>query len=168
MIRGDLARFDGRSVSVLEGILRDHDPPTAALIDELLDALKDDETLVQAGASWLLREILARGCALGDAQFDRLAGSLEHIDDGFGRLHLCQALRHLRVSERHAESFAVFLRECLSSDNTFLRAWAPDGLFRLAEQHERFLGEATAAVEAALSDPAASVRARARRTLRGE
>lgn len=168
MIRSELARFDGRSVSVLEGILRDHDPPGTALIDAVLDAMRDDETLVQAGASWLLRETLARGCVLDDAQLDRLAGALEHTHDGFGRLHLCQALRHLRVPERHAEPFAVFLRECFSSGNTFLRAWAPDGLFRLAEQHERFLGEATAAVEAALSDPAASVRARARRTLRGE
>ena len=64
--------------------------------------------------------------------------------------------------------FAAFFRECLRSKNTFLRAWAADGLWRLADQHPPYESEARALIERALADPKASVRARARKILVGE
>jgi len=54
-----------------------------------------------------------------------------------------------------------------NSRNTFLRAWAPHTLFQLARQHREYAADAKAAVVRALTDPAPSVRARARRTLDG-
>lgn len=164
----DLSQFDGRGAAVLQDVFRANNPPSDEVLDTLVDVVGDDDVHMQTGASWLLRHYLAEGFALTTEQTARLASNLPRMHDGFGRLHLCQAIGHLRVSAAHAEAFADFMRESATSANTFLRAWAPHGFFRLALQHERYLEEARAMVVAALSDPAPSVRARARKTLSGE
>lgn len=164
----DLALFDGKAAAVLQDIFRANHPPSDDVLDTLVDVIGDEDRNMQTGASWLLRYYLADGFSLTAAQVARLASNLGAMHDGFGRLHLCQAIGHLDVPEAHAEAFADFMRTSAASKNTFLRAWAPDGFFRLAEQHDRFMEEANAMVVAALSDPSPSVRARARKTLAGE
>jgi hypothetical protein len=161
----DLAQFDGKGTAVLQDIFRANNPPSDGVLDALVDVLGDDDAHMQIGASWLLRAYLADGFRLTDTQVGRLASNLSGMHDGFGRLHLCQAIRDLSVPSTHADVFADFMRTSEASQNTFLRAWAPDGFFRLALQHDRYMDEARAMVVAALTDPAASVRARARKTL---
>ena len=161
----DLAQFDGKSTAVLQDIFQAHNPPSDGALDVLVDVLGDDDAHMQIGASWLLRAYLADGFRLTDTQVGRLASNLPGMHDGFGRLHICQAIRDLSVPSNQADVFADFMRASAASKNTFLRAWAPDGFFRLAEQHDRFMDEAKVMVVAALSDPAPSVRARARKTL---
>lgn len=166
-LRHDLAQFDGKAVAVLEDIFRANHPPSDAVLETLVDTLGDEDAAMQTGASWLLRRYLEAGFALTAAQTGRLASILPKMHDGFGRLHLCQAIGHLVVPSDHAGDVAHFIRSCAASGNTFLRAWAPDAFFKLAGQHDRFADEANAMVVAALSDPAPSVRARARKTLAG-
>lgn len=164
----DLAQFDGKAAAVLQDIFRANHPPSGDVLDTLVDVVGDDDAHMQTGASWLLRYYLADGFELTQAQVSRLASHLAGVHDGFGRLHLCQALRDLDVPSVDAEAFAEFIRDSAASRNTFLRAWAPDAFFRLALRHERYMDEARTMVVTALSDPAPSVRARARKTLADE
>lgn len=163
----DLARFDGKGVAVLEEI-KANTSPGQGVLETLIDIVGDDDKDMQTGASWLLRAYLADGSELASSQVGRLASNLLDMHDGFGRLHLCQAMDHIVVPRAHADVFADFFRSCQGTKNTFLRAWAPHGFFQLAQQFEEYRAEAMALVERALSDPAPSVRARARKTLAGE
>lgn len=165
----DLALFDGRNPEILQDVYHAHLPPSGEVLDALVDAVGDEDANMQTGASWLLRYYVQEGHALDSRQIGRLAGSLDAMPDGFGRLHLCHAIGPLTVPARHADAFAAFFRDSArTSANTFVRAWATHAFYRLAQQHDRFMAEARALVEAALTDPAASVRARARKTVSGE
>lgn len=163
-LHNDLARFDGKSIAVLEEI-KAREVPSPELLDTLITIAGREDQHMQTGATWLIRAFIEDGATLPGEQVGRLASILPGLHDGFGRLHLCQAMRRLEIPREDAPAFADFFRSCDGTSNTFLRAWAPYGLFRLALQHEEYLTEAVARVERALSDPAASVRARARKTL---
>ena len=160
----DLSRFDGKSLVELKSIKAARDSSSELLAD-LVEITGDDDKNMQIGATWLLRAYLEEGARLSAEQIGRLVLRLPTLHDGFSRLHICQSMRQIEVSARHAEAFAVFFRECLLSKNTFLRAWAPDGFCRLAARHPRYDAEVRVLIEKALADPAASVRARARKIL---
>lgn len=162
----DLSHFDGKSVAVLEAIKAGTEAGPD-LFDLLVVATGDEDKQMQTGAAWLLRAYLQDGGELSPEQVGSLAANLLDMHDGFGRLHICQAMDHITVPEEQAEAFADFFRSSQATKNTFLLAWAPHGFFRLALQHERYLDEARSMVESALTHSAPSVRARARKTLEG-
>ena len=141
---------------------------SSGLSGELGQITRDDDKNMRIGATWLLRAYLEEGARLSAGQVSRLVDALPTMADGFARLHICQVMREIDVPPRHAEAFAGFFRACSQSENTFVRAWAPDGFWRLADQHARYEAEARALIEKSLSDAKASVRARARKILAGE
>ena len=81
--------------------------------------------------------------------------------------HIAQCLGSIRIPSVSAPRFVEFLERGCGSNRPFQRAWSMDGLVRLAEQHGDYRPLAEAALAAGMSDPAASVRARARRILDG-
>ena len=151
--------YERHGVPGLEAVLGST-PPTRAWIDALLAACVDPECAVPA--TWLVRAYLQRGAELEPNQVATLLRSLARIGDDNARLHLCQLVVHLDVPARNAEQLARFLRSGVEGEHKLTRAWAVDGLQRLARQHARYRIEALAALERAERDPAASVRARAR------
>jgi HEAT repeat protein len=163
----DLSRFDGKDLTPLRDI-KARTPASPTLLGLLVDAVADDDTNAQVGGSWLLAAYLKDGVQLTKTQIGLLSQALGNMGDGFGRLHICQAAERITVPDEHADVFADFYRSSAKSDHTFLRAWAPSGLFHLASHHPVYMNEARDLVERALSDPAPSVRARARKTLAGE
>jgi len=162
-----LAEFDGKSSVTVESIKRSTEV-SPALLGELVEITGVDDTNMQIGATWLLRAYLEEGAQLDTEQVGRFGGLLIHLHDGFARLHVCQFTHLILIPTAQAEAFAEFFRACLRSKNTFLRAWAPSGFWRLAEQHPQYQTEARALIEEALGDPAPSVRARARKVLAAE
>ena len=160
-----LADYDGKQVAVLEGILAST-PPSPRALDELITLTTSPEAHVAGGATWLLRRYLV-DTPLSRDQTAALIAVLPGVSDVWARLHLCQSARSLDVDEAEADAFADFVRECRGSERPFLRAWATDAMSALASRHAKFEEEAAEAVEEALSDTAASVRARARRIMDG-
>jgi len=172
----ELADYDGKTVAILEGIaarftardriLQDEDadrtPRETALRQSIRLAGTTDEN-VAIGATWLLRRWLEEGVRAGPHLVHELASALASIPSHWASLHVCQSIALLDIPAADAPTFAKFLRHCGESDHPFLRAWATDGLVRLAAQHPAHAREARTALEAALIDPAPSVRARARR-----
>ena len=159
-----LAEYDGKRVETLHDIKSAHEP-SRALLSDLIGLATADEGDVQAGASWLFRAYLMEGASLDVDQVAELAAALPDIAEKWARLHLCQTIRHLDIPEAHAPRFADFLRGCTTDSNTLVRAWATDGFWHLARQHGTYGDEAKRVLEASLGDPAASIRARARRIL---
>ncbi len=90
---------------------------------------------------------------------------LVEVADTWARLHLVQALPSIPLPRELVPPWAEFCREGAGADAPFLRAWSVNALVHLASIDPTLESEARAALEAALADPKASVRARARRIL---
>lgn len=165
-LKEDLSEYDGKSTDLLHEILADGRPGTARW-REAVDLCAGEDPRLAAGASWLFRAWLEAGHPIPGTSLNRLAARLARIEDPWTHQHLCQSLASLEVPAEHAEAFVAFCAAGQQSPRPFLRAWACDGLYRLAQQHPGYTGDAELALQAALEDQAASVRARARRILAG-
>lgn len=130
---------------------------------QLVDALVDERAEVPA--TWMLLDLLKAGLELEANATAALMRRVERVTAPDARLHLCQSVRFLSVPKRNREQLARFLRSGLEGEVKFVRAWALDGMCALAQQHSDFAQEASRTLARAASDPAASVRARARRLL---
>lgn len=166
-LRIALEDYDGRHKAVLEWI-RDGIEPVPPLLDEAIALAADEERLIAAGATWVLRAWIEGGAVLDAGAVGRLARVLPRIAADHARQHVCQIVRWIEVPARHAAAFLGFLESCRQSPRPFVRAWAVDGLFRLAVAHPRYAAPADAALGRAREDPAASVRARVRRIEAGD
>lgn len=161
-LRDDIAAFDGRATTILgEAEARFRARPDYAA--SLVALAGDAEPAVSSGATWLLKAHLEAGGALAPAETDALTASLRAIAAWDAQLHVCQSVRYLTLSARDAGRLARWLESLLAHERPFLRAWSLDALWRLASRHQRHRRRAEQAFEAAGEDPAASVKARARK-----
>lgn len=159
-----LARaFEGGGVQALERAFQEL-ALTPAWMETLVEGCGVEGLSVPS--SWLLRAALERGVPLGAAQTASLLRSVARVEADDARLHLCQLVGHLSVPKRNAEQLARFLRAGAEGEHKLVRAWAVDGFQRLASQHPAYVQEARRLLDRAGRDPAASVRARARRLVK--
>ena len=152
--------YEEEGVRALAALV-EREPPTDAWLDALIAGAREPDSDVVA--TWLLRAYLERGADLDRSRVAALLRSLPRLQHDDAKLHLCQSVALLDVPTRSAEPLARFLRPCAEGEAKFLRAWAVDAFVRLARQHSRYADEAGRWLERARRDPAASVRARARR-----
>lgn len=158
----DLIDYDGTTVALLE-VLADRYRDDQASLRLTIDLLSSAEGHTATGATWLLRRWLEEGAKLGSSEVDAIAEQLGSIPTHWARLHLCQSISLIEIGNATKARFFDFLAAAVESERPFLRAWGTDGLVRLASQHEEYSDDARQAVERALADTSASVRARARR-----
>ncbi len=135
-----------------------------ALGTELISLLADPQ--LQKPASWLLRRHLEAGHTLSVAQAKPLFRALLGLQDWETRLQVLQSLSYLPIGKREVKPLEAFLRDCLESENKFVRAWAYHGFHELALQHAQFQTEVNSLLERALEDEAASIKARVRNILK--
>lgn len=163
-LRHSLLDYDGRSTATLE-VAADRYRHDRAAIDQCVELLDSPDGHTSTGASWLLKRWLEEGVTLSDDQIRAIADRLDELGSHWAALHLCQSIRFLEISDEFTPAFRTFLERCNSSERPFLRAWSMDGLVRLAASRPDIEDLARERLQAAMSDGAASVRARARRLL---
>ncbi len=154
-LKAALAACDRKSTATLQALLLEFDG-TPGLDDELLRLVPSKQPELAVGATWLLKAMLEDGLELNRKQVAMLGRSLETINDPWAALHVCQSLRFLEIPARNRAQFARFLKRSLANDQKFLRAWALDGFWRLALQHDRYLREAEALARQGENDPVGS------------
>lgn len=93
----------------------------------------------------------------------RLAPNLHALE---AKLHILQSMAYMPVGEQEKQGVEVFLRNCLISDNKFVRAWAYNGFYELALQYPEYKAEVKNFLSMAMKDEAASVKARVRNILK--
>ena len=161
-LRDALGNFDGKAVSMLSEI-RAELGGRKTFVSELVALAADDEAAVSDGATWLIKNLLDDGAQLTPSQTEELIDNLDAITTWQAQLHICQSVQNLDVTARQSGAFADWLTPLLQSERPFLRAWSMDALQNLALQNPELVRRASASLEAARQDSAASVRARARR-----
>ena len=170
-LRARLEDYDGTHTDVLEAIVADFGaapdgvPPEAW--NEVVDLAGDPEGRIAAGATWLVRRWVEEGRRPTTGTLRHLADRLGDVTDKWARLHLVQALPSIPLPGELVPAWARFCRPGLAAKAPFLRAWSVNALVHLASLDPGLAPEARAALESALSDPKASVRARARKILEG-
>ena len=169
-LRPRLEDYDGTHTEVLESLAEgyageDGIPPETWA--EAVDLVADPEPRIAAGASWVIRRWVESGRRPTSPALQELTVQLDRITDKWTRLHLVQTVPSLALSEALVPAWADFCRTGATAEAPFLRAWSVNALVHLAAIDPGLEPEAETALEAALSDPKASVRARARKILEG-
>lgn len=136
-----LYAFDGKRVGGLKTLVN-ADVPDA----DLLALLPGPHEIA---ATWVLKARLDAGL-LGEAAQKAIFAHLRHLTEPDAILHLLQMVQHAPFAS------VDDVRPFLTHKRTLVRVWALDALARLAPD------EAAPLIEAALDDPSAAMRARAR------
>lgn len=161
-IEDALAEYDGKLTATLSSIRASFGDREEVLSDLVL-LVSHDDARISDGATWLIKDLLDDGVPLTPSQSEAIVGRLDAISSWQAQLHVCQMVRHLEMSASLMDACADWLTGLLASDRPFLRAWSMDALQHIAPQRTTLATRAEAALAAAEQDPAASVRARARR-----
>lgn len=159
-----LRRFDGRSVEPFRDAL-EWLPDEPAVLDELVERGAEPELAV--GAAWLLKERLAGGSEPPPGFARRFAELLIEVEHPLARLNLLQCLQHLELDRAVAGRLFEPLCRWTDAESAFVRAWAYDGLGRLARVDGRRRERIEAILDRAAIEEKASIRARIRK-LRAE
>ena len=157
-----LGRYDGKATEVLAEI-RAAFSARQTFLSELVSLASHEKAAISDGATWLIKALLDDGGRLTDSEAEALLGRLDAITSWQAQLHICQSVRHLAVPKHLASNCADWFEALLKSKRPFLRAWSMDALQELASRDAMLGDRAKDVLRAAERDPAASVRARARR-----
>jgi hypothetical protein len=162
----------------LESGIRGWDGHDVAPMEALFTAHGDDgdlgPTLVglaargpeyELGATWLLKRHLAEGGVLPPAAVRALYSALDGFEEWGSALHLLQSLRRMGVPAESRAEVEEFVRDSLDGDNKFLRAWAYEGLFVLADEFPELKPEVRTRCDTALASESPAVKARVRNLL---
>lgn len=161
-LRDRLAAFDGNAVSLLSE-LQAQDTAPETLTARLIQVLGETDEMVQRGASWILLDQMKTGRHLSEDDWRAVAASAAKLTDWQATLHLLQMLSLQAPPADTAQTFAAVAEPYLDHKRPFLRAWAISALATLAGQDASLRAVSNAAIDAGLEDPAASVRARAKK-----
>ncbi|MDJ0979791.1 MAG: hypothetical protein QNI87_14800 [Erythrobacter sp.] len=169
-LRTMLGAFDGRAMSLL-GEAEAAFGGEPGYVDTLVALVPGSQTceagpFVGSGATWLLKSFLEKGGALSAEQTGALISALPQKADGAHwstALHLCQSIRYLDLTVTQGSSIRGWLKPLLTHNRPFVRAWSLDALAHLAKRHEEHRADFAESLRIAGEDPAASVRARARK-----
>lgn len=154
-----IASWDGRSADDIATVYKEFSGQQG--FSESLPRLLQVKEL-QAGASWLLKAWLEQGGRLNDRDTASFFQSLQQLQHWNARLHSLQCLAYLAIPDDCEISLERYLRQHLTHENKFVRAWAYNGFALLSNKNPDYREQAEALFEMAMRDEAASVKARIR------
>ncbi len=160
-----LAQWDGKAIEQMQ-LLFDQYHTQQGFVQQLISFLQKEET--QLGASWLLKACLDKEVSLNASQVDQVLLCLLNAHSWQTKLHILQSLPHMVLSKKQAEFIYPILRQGLSAENKFVRAWSYNGMYELSCQHAKYLKETKQYFALALEDEAPSVKARLRNIMKSK
>ncbi len=131
---------------------------------QVIDALAQEKT--EVAGSWLLKHHLEENGTLDKEQTVRLVKLLARIQNWQACLHILQSIRFLTIPTAAKKNVEIFVRQGLSDEAKFVRAWAYDAFYCLAAQHPGYLPEAERLLEQGMEEEAPSIKARIRQLIR--
>lgn len=154
-----IAEWDGKSADYIGNVFEQHHTE-ATFVDELIELLQ--LVSLQKGASWCLKKYTETDRNLDAFQVETIYALLPQLEHWETKLHLLQSISALPIPAVQKANVETFLRECLADKNKFVRAWAYNGFYHLALQHEEYEHEVRQLLEQAMQNEAPSVKARVR------
>lgn len=162
-IETTLLSWDGKSADDITAIyLQYHDLP--AFSSEIISCISNPD--LEKGATWLIKHYLESGGELKPQEIKTIYKHLLKLEHWEAKLHILQSIPKMPIAKAEKSMVERFLRQCLMSDNKFIRAWAYNGFYELSEQYIEYRQETRSFFTMALRDEAASVKARIRNILK--
>lgn len=162
-LHSDIKKCDEKSIKDLEDLYNRSDI-SASTLPILIDLIQAPQH--QVAASWLLKHYLEEGGALKPDQVLVLYESLLQLEKWQARLHILQIMQYMPMPQQVKMPLVHFLRLQLGDSNKFIRAWAYNGFFLLANSFPEYQKEVNECFELALKDEAPSVKARIKQIMR--
>ena len=116
----------------------------------------------QVEATWLIKKWLENQPKPNAELSAELLELLTLSTDWLARLHLLQCIRFLELSQAPISELRPAILALVESPNKLIRAWAFDGLFRLAQLNHPDTAADMAKISVAMEDESPAVRARLR------
>jgi len=159
----EIANWNGHCAADIEEIFESYFSD-ADFINHLIKFLDDE--LLQSGASWLLKHYFETKGVVDESQADQILSKLYQLNIWQAQLHILQSLAYIPISIDKKENVEYFLRNNLSSENKYVRAWAYDGFYLLSTQFSEYAVEVEQFFEMAMKNEAPSVKARIRNSIK--
>ncbi|MEZ5347256.1 MAG: hypothetical protein R2681_17045 [Pyrinomonadaceae bacterium] len=156
--------WDGRSKEKIETVYEKFSA-SKEFIEEVFVLCRREET--ETGATWLLKQHLESGVSISVEKKAEFFDLLKEPKAWEAKLHLLQCLPFFSIPASKEAAAAEFVRNCLTSRNKFVRAWAYGGFCKLAEEYPEYRDEARQFVSYAMNKEPASVKARIRNAAKG-
>jgi hypothetical protein len=160
-IAAALGSWDGRDVQPFREVASLL-PVTASSVSLLMDLVRRDDEACQVGGTWVIKDWLEQGHVFDRRLAGRIVALLERPLCWGATLHLLIMLPMLDLTAARWRDLRSLFEVQLESPNTFVRAWAYNGLGLLAGREPGLRAEIDALFDLAMGSEPASVRARIR------
>lgn len=159
----ELLGWDGKSSDDIQAIYTHHNEDPA-FVSKLIELCQ--QAVFQKGVTWLLKHHLEAGQVLTEKETTALLNLLPSIEHWESKLHILQCLPYLKIASADKHKVEALLRECLTDQNKFVRAWAYNGFYEVSRQYPEYEHETKQLFEIAMRDEAPSVKARIRNIIK--
>lgn len=155
-----LSSWDGKHTQHLIAIYQSnlHSP---LFFSEIITLYESDRSVHNA-VTWLVKYHYGNNCALSQNLMSRLFMKCMEADDWQAQLHILQLMPVCVITEDVLPLLDTFVRTCIDSKNTFVRAWAYQGFFEIKKYIPEYQEEFDLLCERAMQFEKASVKARIR------
>ena len=158
-LQDDIQAWDKKSKQDILNVYNRHSG-NADFIRCLLDLSKHDDC--SEGATWLLKHALENGLELNDQLIDGFCGLIELELPWQSILHILQLLPFITVPAQRRHQMMAFIRKSTEDENKFVRAWAYNGLYELANTYSEYRDGLSVVFDAAEETEPPAVKARIR------
>lgn len=159
----EIADWNGKSTDDIQ-LIYSHYYHKPSFVSEILLLIK--QVLYQKGATWLLKKYLEDEGHLTHQEMGSVYRSLPELEFWEAKLHILQCMPLIPIQKSKVKAVESFLRDCLADQNKFVRAWAYNGFYLLANQYPEYQSEIDQLLDQAMRNEAASVKARIRNILK--
>ncbi len=159
----EIKQWDGKSANDIAGIYQCycHDP---LFITEIITCIANES--LQQGTTWLMKRYLEDDNKMSKSEIAAVFQKFGAIEHWESKLHLLQSLPFMPIEKSQKKKVEYFLRDCLTDNNKFVRAWAYNGFHQLAIQHPEYVKETKEFFAMAIRDEAPSVKSRIRNIMK--
>ena len=158
-----LRAWDGSSVDPLQEVYRHYGTHSRFL--PLLTQELGKETTGRP-SSWLLKHYFEANRDVPEEVALIVFSHLDNLKHWEEKLHILQCFQYLPLEVADKNQLVLFIENCLTEKNKFVRAWAYNGYFLLAQRYPDMQVAVTDLLDKALEEEAASVQARIRALLK--
>ncbi len=165
LLEHDILAWDKKSKAAIQAV-HDKHVTEGNFLSDLISLTGKSGT--QCGATWLIKHHVENGLEDPNAeQVTQIISNLGEMDEWTSRLHVLQAVHHMKIPEGIHETANQYFRSSLNDDNKFVRAWAYSTLGHLACQYAQYREEIFLLLHDGLDrEIAGSVRARLNKALK--
>ena len=158
-LEDDIKQWDGKSKSDISDVYGKY-----SSADDFLNELFKIATHVHCseGATWLIKHALEQKAELNDDHINSFCELIKGALPWQSILHILQILPFIIVSEEHKHEMMAFVRDNTEHENKFVRAWAYNGLYELANTYPEYRDGLSIVFDAAEETEPAAIKARIR------